>query len=376
MNDLRVCTQGAGFAVVGALTVTALTLSAFGQGADNASTAVPIAAGVTTAGTTVGFNNTTDATCPYSGSTSPDVFYSYSSPAGSSFSVSLCESGYDTKTYVFDNATGLLAQTSNGMGDACNDDACSSSGGGLFRSLLLCVLQGPLGSTIAVDGWGGDQGPYNILVNQQADEDCAPPPACLVECPPGFPVEPDDCDFGNTAPNDTVNGGCNSSPPVFTAINCDEPVCGTSYFDGAFRDTDWWELDNSGDDNGTVYTITGLAEFDWVYGRVDNGCGALDCSQVTAFAEVAVGGPCSPIEVITPNLLNCVAWFFVGCDFLGIVDCNQPAGGPPAETGDRYILDVQCATSSPPCPRDLDGSGSIDFGDLLKILSFWGPCPE
>ncbi|MFK7961965.1 MAG: hypothetical protein AB8G96_15735 [Phycisphaerales bacterium] len=27
-----------------------------------------------------------------------------------------------------------------------------------------------------------------------------------------------------------------------------------------------------------------------------------------------------------------------------------------------------------PCPTDLDGSGTVDFGDLLAILSSWGPC--
>lgn len=28
-----------------------------------------------------------------------------------------------------------------------------------------------------------------------------------------------------------------------------------------------------------------------------------------------------------------------------------------------------------PCPADLDGSGSVDLGDLLVLLSFWGTCP-
>jgi len=33
--------------------------------------------------------------------------------------------------------------------------------------------------------------------------------------------------------------------------------------------------------------------------------------------------------------------------------------------------------SPPPCPEDLNGSGAVDFGDLLAILSAWGPCnPE
>lgn len=27
------------------------------------------------------------------------------------------------------------------------------------------------------------------------------------------------------------------------------------------------------------------------------------------------------------------------------------------------------------CPADLDGSGSVDFADLLSLLAVWGPCP-
>ncbi len=26
-------------------------------------------------------------------------------------------------------------------------------------------------------------------------------------------------------------------------------------------------------------------------------------------------------------------------------------------------------------PEDLDGNGVVDFGDLLIVLSAWGPCP-
>ena len=28
------------------------------------------------------------------------------------------------------------------------------------------------------------------------------------------------------------------------------------------------------------------------------------------------------------------------------------------------------------CPADIDGSGDVGFGDLLSVLSNWGPCPE
>ena len=32
--------------------------------------------------------------------------------------------------------------------------------------------------------------------------------------------------------------------------------------------------------------------------------------------------------------------------------------------------------STAACPEDLDGSGAVDFADILAILSAWGPCKE
>lgn len=374
MNDLRVCTKGVGFAVVGALTTAVLTVGSYGQGGDNAGSATPILNGVVDTGTTIGYINDSDEVCPYTGSTSPDVWYTYTSGTGS-YNVSLCESGYDTKVYCYDQNFVLLSTTdgsSNGI--ACNDDECSSSGGGGFRSLLTCVEASGAGDYIVVDGWGGSAGDYEILVTDQDPVDCGPPPPCIAECPPGGTLENEPCNYGSSG-FDNTNGGCNSSPPVFSDLLCDTVYCGDSYFDGAFRDTDWWALDNSANDLGITYTITGLASFNSVYGRVDNGCGALDCSQVAAFAEVVVSAQCDPISLSTPELANCLAWFFVGTDFSQIVDCNQPAGGPPNEVGDSYVLEVICVGGTPPCPWDINGDGQVGFADLLSILSNWGPCP-
>jgi hypothetical protein len=37
-----------------------------------------------------------------------------------------------------------------------------------------------------------------------------------------------------------TNGGCNSSPPVYTDAGCGQSWCGTAWADGGFRDTDWY----------------------------------------------------------------------------------------------------------------------------------------
>jgi len=49
-------------------------------------------------------------------------------------------------------------------------------------------------------------------------------------------------------------------------------------------------------------------------------------------------------------------------------------------TGGDYAGDnVMCATADcpqpPDCPEDIDGDGSVGFGDLIQLLSVWGPCP-
>ena len=66
---------------------------------------------------------TTDAVCPWA-SDSPDVFYTYvAAPDVTGIRVFLCDSQYDTKTYVLDEAFNEIA---------CDDDFCDSKGGGIF----------------------------------------------------------------------------------------------------------------------------------------------------------------------------------------------------------------------------------------------------
>lgn len=377
MTDLRVCTKGVGFAAAASAATVVLTTGAFGQGSDTPSAGTTIAVPGSSTGTTVGFINDTSETCPYAGSTSPDVFYAYSPGASQEITLDLCESGYDTQTYVYDSNLSLVIRNVDLL-PACNDDACSSSGGGGFRSFLDCV---PVNAGqiyfIAVDGWSGAAGPYNMVTSVTDPATCMPAGPCIVECVGTAEGEP--CKFGNTLPDDTFNGGCNSSTPEgdFSTIACDEVVCGQSYFDGGFRDTDWYELDVSAFTGGATLTINGLAEFASVYGRVDNGdpVGSLVCGEIAAFAEFVVTPGCDPIAVTTARLTGSVALIFVGTDFSETVDCNDPDPAPPG-IGADYSLSVTCVPNSPPCPWDFNGNNEVDFPDLLKVLSNYGPCPE
>ena len=84
---------------------------------------------------------------------------------------------------------------------------------------------------------------------------------CQLTCPPGSSAESELC-------GDDTNGGCCCEGiPAFEPIACDETVCGTSWGDGGFRDTDWYELVIT---EPTRVTIHGTAEFNLVLGLGNN----------------------------------------------------------------------------------------------------------
>ncbi|SVA49021.1 uncharacterized protein METZ01_LOCUS101875, partial [marine metagenome] len=141
-------------------------------------------------GTTTGYTDDYDEACPYTGSTSPDVVYSYTPDADGIMSVDLCSDGnfYDTKTYVYENDMGNLAGTvSLGPNSACNDDACANANTN-YASFIGDVIV-TAGNTyyIVIDGYGGDLGDYDLLLDEVA------PPSPLLS----YNVYRDDVIVGN-----------------------------------------------------------------------------------------------------------------------------------------------------------------------------------
>jgi len=64
-------------------------------------------------GTTCGYTNDYEEVCPFEGSFSPDVVYSFTPGSDMLIDVDLCRSGYDTQTYIYDSSLSVIA---------CNDD--------------------------------------------------------------------------------------------------------------------------------------------------------------------------------------------------------------------------------------------------------------
>jgi hypothetical protein len=266
-------------------------------GGDNIGSAAPIPVlPYTDGGNTCSYLNDYDEVCPFSGSSSPDVVYSYTPGANGAIDVSLCDSGYDTKVYVYENSTATLV--------GCNDDACGSDG---FRSELVGVPVSA-GNTyyIVVDGYGGACGDYALAVSENVP--------CVIDCPPGAIAEGEvDC-FDDYA--DNYNAGCNVTPNVFSALPCQPSmtVCGTygGYFDSAsgfdYRDTDWYAMAPGSSAGGVSWCVTGQYDTLCGYLNADAGCGA------PAFQESQVVGPC---DTACFNLPAGNWWLFVATSSFG-----------------------------------------------------------
>jgi len=120
-------------------------------------------------GTTAGYNDDYDESCPYDTPGSPDVVYEYTPTSTETVSITLCydATDYDTKLYVYEGACpGSLVD--------CNDDDCQTAGYpyGPFVSELQDVPMNS-GTTyyIIVDGYGGSSGNYEIFVESTVPPD-------------------------------------------------------------------------------------------------------------------------------------------------------------------------------------------------------------
>jgi len=205
------------------------------QGGDTIATATLIAAvPYDDTGTTVGYTHDYDEVCTYTGSLSPDVVYKYTATANAYIDIYTCNSGYDTKLYVYDNVY------TPGAPYACNDDSALCAG--LAYRSYIQGMQILAGHTyyIVVDGYGSASGAYEFHVRWYIP----PQPCDPTACPPYAMQEGEPTCYANYV--DNYNGGCNSEPDVFQLISFPKTICGTSgvYMFGAstYRDTDWFQF--------------------------------------------------------------------------------------------------------------------------------------
>jgi hypothetical protein len=160
-----------------------------------------------------------DYTAACGANSAPDLFYRYVPTSNANATVSLCGSSYDTVLYIIEN----------GVEIACNDDFC-----GLQSQLSVQFVAGRT-YIIGVSGFSTACGPYTLNITALVP--------CIPTCPAGTQLEGEPICGPNYV--DAYNGGCNSTPAVFSRVDCGV-ICGeagTYLFNSSnYRDTDWYSL--------------------------------------------------------------------------------------------------------------------------------------
>ncbi|MHC4707885.1 MAG: hypothetical protein ACYS8I_12470, partial [Planctomycetota bacterium] len=223
-----------------------------------------------------------------------------------------------------------------------NDD------GGVNLFSLIDIILPPGTYNIHEDNtiWYSD-GSYHLSVL------CAEYTPCLENCPPDAFIENEPVCDNNY--NDTYNGGCNSTIPVFQYINCGDTVCGElgnyMYWDTLYqewvrhRDTDWYEFTTT---TTTDITLTGLADADFLMYLIDAGSG--DCSDYVIL-ESGLGDPCSTVTFTVPSVPPGTYYAWAGPSVFGRWPC-----------GNKYWLTVDCVETIGRCCYNND----LDCADITE----------
>jgi hypothetical protein len=159
-------------------------------------------------------------------------------------------------------------------------------------------------------------------------------------------------------PTDTVNGGCNSNPPVFGTLECEQVFCGTSASDGVSRDTDWWMFVLQQTTNVGL-TVTADFPVQIGFGDLRAGC------PIDTLIEGVFGDACAATSLeLTLERGTYIA--FVAPQFGEAVECGAPFTGS-----------LSCALDSPcACPGDFNDDGDVDMNDLALLLSSYNMRPS
>ena len=307
------------------------------QGGDLISSATAITTdSYNNTGTTAGYNDDYDEVCPYSGSTSPDVVYSYVCTADDKqIDVDMWGSGYDTKIYIYENSW------TPGSPHACNDDYYSDYVSALWD---IDITNGNT-YYIVIDGYGGEAGSYSIAVEVH---DAAGP--CIVTCPEGALEEGEGC--GNN-----TNAGCGgSAPDAFTNVECGDTFCGSGWADGGTRDTDWYRLELT---SGGILSYSGCAEFPFLMFLID--AGSENCVDYTILSS-ATGYPCDTISLVGTDLPGGVYWLWIGA--------SQFSDYPCSDGDTTYWINVDCLEQLSWLSAAPE-TGTVPAGGTLPITVSW-----
>ncbi|MBU0618155.1 MAG: hypothetical protein KKI02_10595 [Planctomycetes bacterium] len=180
------------------------------------------------------------------------------------------------------------------------------------------------------------------------------PPPCG-ECPENGIPEAEEC-------GDDTNGGCNMAVPQFEPIACMTTVCGTGWFDGGTRDTDWYEFIPDNDD---TMTFAVEAEFQVLFGLIEQYVpGVPGCANITGYLDpYGLQPACEWASVSFPVTAGGTYYVFVAPQFTNIFGC------------DSGVIDYAATLTGEACIcGDFDGDGDVDYDDFYFFLDAFGTC--
>jgi hypothetical protein len=179
------------------------------------------------------------------------------------------------------------------------------------------------------------------------------PTGCNITCPPEAILEGEPC------PNspDNFNGGCNSSPDVFSEIACGQTVCGTLYSSSSARDIDWYRFTTTGWSIIRART-TGELPLQILIINLNAGC-PVTGHDVLAWVHIP---QCAEGNCQTSCLAPGTYALWCGCSEFSDHPCSD------------YVLTLECEPCTPPpCTPDFEitGTGTVS-GNTCNALN---DCP-
>ena len=156
---------------------------------------------------------------------------------------------------------------------------------------------------------------------------------------------------------DHVNGGCNSSPPIFRTISCNDTVCGTgfTFYYASYnrRDTDWYQLITTEPSN---FTWEVEADFRVQTYVMD---GTYGCEYLSPIGYTTADS-CGLAKIETGCIPPGTYWFYVSPQvftgmpqpkpYRAVLTCNICESIEPCE----YAQEIQC----PQTINDNNGTGN------------------
>jgi hypothetical protein len=124
-----------------------------------------------------------------------------------------------------------------------------------------------------------------------------------------------------------VNGGCNMTTPFYTPISCGDTICGTTWVDGGFRDTDWFTFTLA---QASTVTFSINADIPMTIAFVDPSQG---CGNPLFFNFSTTTGICGSASSID-NLAAGTWWAFIAP--------SPGQNGLPCSDNTKYIATLNC----------------------------------